>query len=143
MNTVFPGYHFQNNTGIAFSDNTIVHCGTSQDLYNGERGAIDLEASNDAIRNVTFTNIDIIDSQRDAIQFGYGGGFDNIVLSNVNIDGTGLDGVTTSRFSGPHAGAAIFTYTGNGSATFHNLTTSNVAYPNLYYVQNGFELNID
>jgi hypothetical protein len=142
MNTVFPGYHFLNNTGIVFSDTTIINSGTSQDLYNGERGAIDLEASNDAIRNVTFTNIDIINTQRDAIQFGYGGGFENIVFNNITINGTGLDGVTTSRFSGSHQGAAIYTYTGNGSATFNNLTTSNIAYPNLYYIQSGFNLII-
>nr|BAF56208.1 putative glycosidase [Paenibacillus sp. KSM-M86] len=142
MNTVFPGYHFANNTGIVFLDNTIVNSGTSKDLYNGERGAIDLEASNDAIKNVTFTNIDIINSQRDAIQFGYGGGFQNIVFNQITIHGTGLDGITTSRFSGPHLGAAIFTYTGNGAAIFNNLTTSNIAYPNKYYIQNGFNLVI-
>jgi hypothetical protein len=142
MNTVFPGYHFQNNTGIVFSDTTIITSGTSKDLYGGERGAIDLEASNDSIKNVTFTNIDIINTQRDAIQFGYGGGFENIVFNNITINGTGLDGVTTSRFAGPHQGAAIYTYTGNGSATFNNLTTSNIAYPSLYFIQSGFNLII-
>ncbi|WP_337101786.1 CARDB domain-containing protein [Paenibacillus sp. YIM B09110] len=140
MNTVFPGYDFQNNTGILFSDTTIINSGTSQDLYNGERGAIDLEASNSSIKNVTFTNIDILNTQRSAIQFGYGGGFQNIVFNNININGTGLDGVTTSRFSSPHPGAAIYTYTGNGSATFNNLTTSNIAHPNIHFIQNGFNL---
>ncbi len=143
MNTVFPGYHFENNAGIIFSDNTIVNCGTSQDLYNGERGAIDLEASTTSIKNVTFTNIDIINSQRDAIQFGYSGGFQNIVFNNININGTGLDGVTTSRFSGPHLGSAIYSYTNNGSATFNGLTTNNVAYPNLNYLLQGFNLTIN
>ncbi|WP_379127241.1 discoidin domain-containing protein [Paenibacillus sp. sgz500958] len=143
MNTVFPGYHFQNNTGVVFSDTTIINSGTSKDLYGGERGAIDLEASNDTIKNVTFTNIDIINTQRDAIQFGYGGGFENIVFNNININGTGLDGVTTSRFSGPHQGSAIYTYTGNGSATFHNLVTSNIANPNINYIQSGFSLIIN
>ncbi|WP_438492695.1 discoidin domain-containing protein [Paenibacillus sp. IHBB 3054] len=142
MNTVFPGYHFQNNTGIVFSDTTIINSGTSKDLYDGERGAIDLEASNDPIKNVTFTNIDIINTQRDAVQFGYGSGFENIVFNNININGTGLDGITTSRFAGPHLGTAIYTYTGNGSATFKNLTTSNIAYPALYFIQNGFKLTI-
>ncbi|KWX79318.1 glycosyl hydrolase [Paenibacillus riograndensis] len=142
LNTTFPGAHFNNNTGILFSDTTIINSGTSQDLYNGERGAIDLEASQDPIKNVTFTNIDIINTQRDAIQLGYGGGFSNIVFNNITINGTGLDGVTTSRFSGAHKGAAIYTYTGNGSATFNNLTTSNIAYPDLYYIQNGFGLTI-
>ena len=142
LNTTFPGAHFNNNTGILFSDTTIINSGTSRDLYDGERGAIDLEASSDPIKNVTFTNIDIINTQRDAIQFGYGGGFSNIVFNNININGTGLDGVTTSRFSGAHKGAAIYTYTGNGSATFNNLTTSNIAYPSLYYIQTGFGLLI-
>lgn len=72
LNTTFPGAHFNNNTGMVFSDTTIINSGTSQDLYNGERGAIDLEASSDPIKNITFTNIDIINTQRDAIQFGYG-----------------------------------------------------------------------
>lgn len=142
MNTVFPGYHFQSNIGIVFSDTTIVTSGTSKDLYDGERGAIDLEASSDPIQNVTFNNIDIINTQRDAIQFGYGGGFQNVVFNNININGTGLDGITTSRFSGPHQGAAIYTYTGNGSATFNNLTTTNIAHPNLNYIQSGFGLTI-
>ncbi|HIW31798.1 MAG TPA: carbohydrate-binding protein, partial [Candidatus Paenibacillus intestinavium] len=108
MNTVFPGYHFQNNTGILISDTTIIRSGTSQDLYNGERGAIDLEASSNPIQNVTFNNIDIIDAQRDAIQFGYSGGFVNVEFNNVTIDGAGLDGITTSRFSGQHLGSAIY-----------------------------------
>ncbi|OMG01070.1 discoidin domain-containing protein [Paenibacillus sp. FSL R7-0337] len=142
LNTTFPGAHFNSNTGMVFSDTTIMNSGTSRDLYDGERGAIDLEASSDPIKNVTFTNIDIINTQRDAIQFGYGGGFSGIVFNNININGTGLDGVTTSRFSGAHKGAAIYTYTGNGSATFNNLTTSNIAYPSLYYIQSGFGLVI-
>lgn len=140
LNTVFPGYHFENNAGILFSDTTIVNSGTSKDCYNGERGAIDLEASNTSIKNITFENIDIINSQRDAIQFGYGGGFSNIVFKNININGTGKDAITTSRFSAPHLGTAIYTYTGNGSATFINLTTSNIEAPDKYLIMNGFNI---
>lgn len=143
MNTVFPGHHFQKNTGIVFSDTTIVNSGTSKDLYNGERGAIDLEASTDAIRNVTFNNIDIINTQRDAIQLGYSGGFENIVFNNITIKGTGLDGITSSRFSGSHKGAAVYTYTGKGAATFNNLLTSNIAYPNRNYIHKGFRLTVN
>jgi len=143
MNTVFPGYHFQNNTGILFSDTTIIRSGTSIDAWGGERGAIDLEASNSSIRNVTFRDINIYNTQRSAVQMGYSGGFENIVFENIVINGTGLDGVTTSRFAGPHPGAAIYSYTGNGTARFTNLTTSNVAHPNLYFIQPGFNLIID
>lgn len=140
LNTVFPGYHFENNTGIIFSDTTIINSGTSKDCYNGERGAIDLEASNTSIKNITFENIDIINSQRDAIQFGYGGGFSGITLRNININGTGKDAIMTSRFSSPHLGEAIFTYTNNGAATFINLTTSNIEAPEKYLIMNGFNI---
>lgn len=140
LNTVFPGYHFENNTGIVFSDTTIINSGTSKDCYNGERGAIDLEASNTSIKNITFENIDIINSQRDAIQFGYGGGFSNIIFKNININGTGKDAITTSRFSAPHLGEAIYTYTSNGAATFINLTTSNIEAPEKYLIMNGFNI---
>lgn len=143
MNTVFPGYHFQNNTGIEFTNSTIIRGGTSLDTWGGERGAIDLEASSDPIRNVTISNIDIYDTQRSAVQMGYSGGFQNVVFNNININGTGKDGVTTSRFAGPHLGAAIYTYTNNGTATFNGLTTSNVANPNTNFVQTGFNLIIN
>ncbi|MBC8061706.1 MAG: discoidin domain-containing protein [Clostridiaceae bacterium] len=142
MNTVFPGYHFESNTGITFSDTTIINSGTSKDCYSGERGAIDLEASNSSIQNVTFTNIDIINAQRDAIQFGYGGGFSNINFNNITIDGTGKDDITTSRFSSPHLGEAIYTYTGNGSATFTNLILKNIEAASPYLIQSGFNLTV-
>lgn len=143
MNTVFPGYHFQNNTGIEFSNSTIIRSGTSLDTWGGERGAIDLEASSDPIRNVTISNIDIFDTQRSAVQMGYSGGFQGVVFNNIKINGTGKDGVTTSRFAGPHLGAAIYSYTNNGTATFNGLTTSNIANPNINFIQTGFNLIIN
>lgn len=141
MNTVFPGYHFQNNTGITFSNNTMINAGTSKDLYHGERGAIDLEASSDPIKNLLVEHVDIYNSQRDAIQLGYGGGFQNIVFNDIVINGTGLDGVTTSRFAGQHKGSAIYSYTNNGSITVNDLYMSNIAYTDLYFLQPGFVLN--
>jgi hypothetical protein len=143
MNTTFPGYHFDTNTGITFTDNTITGSGTSHDCYNGERGAVDLEASSGAIKNVTFTNTDILNTQRDAVQFGYGGGFTGITFNNTNINTTGLDGCTTSRFSSPHNGEAIYSYTGNGAVTFHTLTTANIAAPEKYLYLTGFVLTIN
>ena len=108
------------------SDTTIINCGTSQDTYDSECGAIETQANSGPIKNITFTNIDIIDSQRSAIQVGYGGGYTGVVFNNINIDGTGLDAITTSRFAVPHGGAAFFSYTGSGTVTFNNLTYVNV-----------------
>lgn len=38
---------------------------------------------------------------------GFGDGFTGININNININGTGLDGCTTSRFSSAHQGEAI------------------------------------
>lgn len=142
LNTTFPGYHFDNNQGITFSDTTIVNSGTSNDCYGGERGAIDLEASNGSIRNITFENIEIYNSQRSAFQMGYGSGFFNIVFKNINVDGTGLDGITTSRFTQQHKGAVLMSYTQNGSVTLDNVTYRNVASENPFIVPAGFTVNV-
>ena len=143
LNTVFPGYHFENNTGIYIYDNTIVNCGTSKDDYGGERGAIDLEASTVGIKNVFFENIDIYNTQRDGVQIGYGGGFSNIVFTNILIDGTGLDAITTSRFTIPHEGKAIMVYTNNGTVVFNNLTIRNIEAQDPFLVPSGFQLIIN
>ena len=118
FDTTFPGYHFDNNTGITVSDCTIVSCGTSKDFFYGELGAINLAAPSRGVRNITFNNIDIYNTQRDAIEFGEGAGFSGIEFNNIMIDTTGADDIYTSKFTLPHPGMAIMSYTNNGSATF-------------------------
>ena len=143
VTTDFPGYRFENNTGITFADITIISCGTSWDCWSGELGAIDLKATGSAINNVTFTNIDIYNTQRDGVEFGGGSGFNNVNLNNVTINGTGLDGITTSKYTLPHPGEAIMSYVGSGTVTFSNLVMSNIAAPSPYYmIQPGFNLII-
>lgn len=71
---------------------------------------------------------------------GYGGGFSNVIFRNILIDGTGKDATTASRFSNPHLGAAIFTYTSNGTVTFINLTTRNIELPEIHMIMNGFDV---
>ncbi len=125
-NTTFPGYHFDDNAGITVSDTTIIACGTSYDAWAGEQGAVDLEASQTSIKNFTFTNIDVIDAQRDGYAFGFAGGFSGILFKDCTIDGSGLDGITTSKFSQQHLGAAVYTYSA-GAATFQNFQWTNCA----------------
>jgi len=125
-NTTFPGYHFENNTGITVSDTTIVACGTSYDAWAGEQGAVDLEASASSIQNFTFTNVSVIDAQRDGFTFGFAGGFSGLQFTNCLVNGAGLDGISTSKYSNAHLGAAIFTYSA-GAATFTNFQWSNCA----------------
>jgi fibronectin type 3 domain-containing protein len=138
VNTTFPGYHFENNTGITVSDTTIVACGTSYDAWAGEQGAVDLEASATSVRNFTFTNIDVVDAQRDGYAFGFAGGFSGIQFTDCTANGTGLDGITTSKFSQQHLGAGVYTYSA-GAATFTNFQYSNCAGGKVFN-QGGFVL---
>ncbi len=112
----FAGYHFQNNTagtGIRVYENTLIGRGTSQDLWNNARGAIEIYGA--GIQYLTFTNNDIISSPRHAIQLSGG---QNLSFINTTVTTTGLD-----NFNSP-TGAAIYEYGYGGSANFNvlNLT---------------------
>lgn len=53
VNTVFSGHNFDHNdTGIKIHDNTILRSGTTNDLYNLHRGAIDFQQVRGTIKNV-------------------------------------------------------------------------------------------
>lgn len=53
VNTVFAGHNFDHNdTGIKIHDNTILGSGTTNDLYNLHRGAIDFQQVRGTIKNV-------------------------------------------------------------------------------------------
>ncbi len=125
LNTEFPGHSFEpNGAPITLSANTITACGTSYDLWNGERGAIDFFVTQGkGIHNVEFKDMDILNSQRHAIRFeGYQGVIDNIVFHNTNIDGTGVDAFTDppQPEADKRGGFAIIGNVGTGSATFNN-----------------------
>jgi len=137
-NTTFSGYQFQNNTGITVSNCTFIACGTSYDAWAGELGAVDLEASQTSIQNFTFTNIAVVDAQRDGYSMGFSGGFSGINFNTCSANGTGLDGITTSKYTTQHLGAGICTY-GAGAATFTGFTYSDCAGGEVFN-QGGFVL---
>jgi fibronectin type 3 domain-containing protein len=139
-NTTFPGYQFQNNTGITISNTTMINCGTSYDAWAGELGAVDLEASNTSIQNFTFSNITVVDAQRDGYSFGFSGGFSGMQFNNCTADGTGLDGISSSKYTQAHLGAGICTY-GAGAATFTGFTFADCAGGEVFN-QGGFVLTL-
>ena len=51
-------------------------------------------------------NIDILNAQRHAIQIG-GSDATNLQFEDIHIDGTGLDPVTTSKYTIPLEGGAV------------------------------------
>jgi hypothetical protein len=95
-NNAFPGVGFNNEGMHEFSDITIIRCGTNNDLYYGPIGAIDLmctDRNGFKVKNIKFSNIDIIDSKNDAIYVNIWGGkeFNNLIFENITIDGTGKE----------------------------------------------------
>ena len=137
----FSGFQFQNTTNITFSDTTIVNCGTSYDAWGGELGAIDVEAAQTVVHNINFTNIDVINAQRDGIALGFSGGLNGLQFTNVTVNGAGLDGISTSKFTQAHLGVGIKTYAA-GAATFTNFQYSNCAGGELWN-QGGFVLTFN
>jgi len=125
--TEYEGYYFQDNVEMEVSEITISGCGTSTDLFDQEKGAIELYGADAAVTNIRFTNIDIVNSQRNAIQIGGNLPVDNISFNNVTINGTGLDGETKSAFYSPYLGYAVFAFASKGTTTITNISTTNTA----------------
>jgi hypothetical protein len=128
----FAGVGF-NSLGLnELHDITIISAGTLNDLFNQRVGAIDIFSSSSAgtqVRNVKFTNIDIIDSKCDAIliQKKGGDGMYNFAFENITANGTGKEypfnnaaGSTT-----PKGFFTAFSSFPNGNATFCNMNYSN------------------
>ena len=67
VNTDFPGYGFKNTEWIKFENNYVVNCGTIQDIFGQNLAAVFVRSSNwngaGDVRNVTFTNTQVYNSQ--------------------------------------------------------------------------------
>ena len=127
FSTEYQGYYFQDNVEMKVYEVTFSGCGTSTDLFDQEHGAVELYGADASVKNITFENIDIYNSQRHAVQIGGNLSVDNINFTNLKIDGTGLDGITTSAFTGPCGGYGIMVFANTGSATFTNVSYANIA----------------
>jgi uncharacterized protein YjdB len=141
--TEFPGNYFETNTNMQVYEMTITACGTSTDLFNQERGAIDMYAANAPVKNITFSYVDIINAQRNGVQFGPNT-IDNIKYNSITINGTGRDNETKSVYSSAYDGYAVFSFAGTGTSTFTGLALSNIASnPPTYKTQSGYNLIIN
>jgi hypothetical protein len=134
VNNAFPGAGFNDAGMHEFSDITVIRCGTNNDLYYGPIGAIDISCTDRCgmkVKNVKFSNIDIIDSKNDAIyilRFG-GDKIVNMVFENININGTGKEypyndakGINAERERGA---GVFFKYKPKGNITYCNLNVKN------------------
>lgn len=128
----FPGVGF-NNLGLnELYDITIINAGTLNDLYNQRVGAIDIFSSDIAgtqVKNIKFSNIDIIDSKCDAIlvQKKAGDGIYNLAFENINANGTGKEYPYNNALN-ITSGKGFFTAFSNfpnGNGTYCNMNYSN------------------
>ena len=91
VNTVFAGHNFDHNdTGIKIHDNTILRSGTTNDLYNLHRGAIDFQQVRGTIKNVDVYDNKLLNTLADPVitkNFEMGdSGNGEIRLSHNTID---------------------------------------------------------
>ena len=91
VNTVFAGHNFDHNdTGIKIHDNTILRSGTTNDLYNLHRGAIDFQQVRGTIKNVDVYDNKLLNTLADPVitkNFEMGdSGNGEIRLTNNTID---------------------------------------------------------
>ena len=91
INTVFAGHNFDlNDSGIKIHDNTVLRSGTTNDLYNLHRGAIDFQQVRGTIKNVDVYDNKLLNTLADPVitkNFEMGdNGNGEIRLSNNTID---------------------------------------------------------
>jgi len=91
VNTVFAGHNFDlNDSGIKIHDNTILRSGTTNDLYNLHRGAIDFQQVRGTIKNVDIYDNKLLNTSAEPVitkNFEMGdNGNGEIRLSNNTID---------------------------------------------------------
>jgi len=91
VNTVFAGHNFNlNDSGIKIHDNTILRSGTTNDIYNLHRGAIDFQQVRGTIKNVDVYDNKLLNTLADPVitkNFEMGdNGNGEIRLSNNTID---------------------------------------------------------
>ncbi|SFD77441.1 Por secretion system C-terminal sorting domain-containing protein [Chitinophaga sp. CF118] len=138
----FPGFTFEYpGDVIKVYENTMSGCGSSYDLWDQKRGAVEFYAGGSGIFNMQFDNNTILRSQRDAIQI-YGNGIHHLVFNNTTIDGTGLDPVVRNEPADVYGGFGLYVQAGSQTATFNNLTVTNAESGAYINKNNSFQLII-
>jgi hypothetical protein len=119
----FPGYKFESGKPkIVLTDNWIERCGTSFDLWNQMRGAIEFSLPQGGF-DMEFNNTKIFNSQRHA--FNFEGSFTNMTFNNTTIDGTGLDAFVDQPSSDQWGGFGIRAQA-NGKITYNNVSFNRI-----------------
>lgn len=135
----FSGFGFEYpGDVIHFYENTVENCGTSYDLWNQMRGAIEIFAGS-GIFNMQFDNTTVLNSQRDAIRIS-GNNLHHIVFTNTTINGTGKDPVTRDIPADVYGGFGIYCDASSQGMTFNNLSVNDAESGTYINRNSGFQL---
>ena len=140
INNTFPGVEF-NNIGLhQFYDIDIITCGTFNDLFNNPVAAIDIVCSNVSgtqVKNVSISNVTILDSKNDAIMISKqgGDGIYNLSFENITINGTGKE-YPFNNINNLNWGRGYF-------VLFASSPNGNGTYCNMDYLDRGGNAGID
>ncbi|MBT1702876.1 carbohydrate-binding protein [Chryseosolibacter indicus] len=94
VNSDFPGPEFSTTLWMEIYETTVISCGTNANLWFNRYGAVDIFTRLYNLQNLRLRNVDILNSQKDAIMiYNVASSYriTNLELINVTIDGTGRD----------------------------------------------------
>ncbi|HYG37059.1 MAG TPA: glycosyl hydrolase family 28-related protein, partial [Cytophagales bacterium] len=131
VNSDFQGVAFSTDRWMEISETTVISCGTNANLWYNRYGAVDIFTRLYNLQNLRLRNVDILNSQKDAIMIytvnpSYT--ITNLELINVTVDGAGKDNNINNYTSGTYddyAGHGLLVLPNvNGSMTTQNLLIS-------------------
>lgn len=111
--TDFPGHSFSSQGLVRIADIEIENCGTSADLWDNHRGAVELNVPM-GMSNFQFDNIVVKNAQRHGVQAH--GTFSNVKFTNITVDGVGADGFVAT--GNKLAGVGVLA-SGSGNISFN------------------------
>jgi uncharacterized protein YjdB len=138
VNSDFPavGNSFSTTLWMEVYETTVISCGTNANLWFNRYGAVDIFTRLYDVQNFRLKNVDILNSQKDAVMiYNVGTQFriTNLEFINVTINGAGKDGNVNNYTAGTwddYAGYGIFVLPGtpgtNGGMSVTNLVINNV-----------------
>jgi hypothetical protein len=133
VSNLFTGVGFNAAGMHDFHDITLIGCGTFNDCYNKNAGAINIVGAMSAgvrVQNVKLYSIDLLDTKGDAIRIyrNSGSGISNLVFENINVDGTGREYPFNNTDSSSAGRGYVVTFENKpfGSASYCTLNYTNL-----------------
>ncbi|MFN8205908.1 MAG: Ig-like domain-containing protein [Bacteroidales bacterium] len=133
ISNLFTGVGFNAAGMHDFHDITLIGCGTFNDCYNKNAGAINIVGAMSAgvkVQNIKLYSIDLSDTKCDAIRIyrNSGSGISNLVFENISVNGTGKEYPYNNADSSVAGRGYVVTFENKpfGSASYCSLNYTNL-----------------